>query len=323
MQEAGGEGVGAGEEGHADGFVVGDALEGADEVGAFEVLFGGRELAWVLCGDRVIWGGGVCEGRYGGITDLGFVSPLVFELVKHVDVTEGAENTAHKTRFTNRTFHGVETAADDTFCADDAGDGAGHFAEDIVGACDGLFAGGDGVGDLFCGFEAGVDDGDGYHPDTMLDTWREHGDFREETLVGGTGHDLMGVSFRATVGADDHDSGAKVFDKVPAGARDGEDVYVCADIAEDFEGGVVLEEEVRIDADSADVLEHVGELHVLGIGPESVKAEDKFSNISEQQGGTKLTYRGRQSARCAVSGQTLLSDKVGQSGWCSNGNTHV
>ena len=28
----------AGEEGHAEGFVVGDALEGADEVGAFEVL---------------------------------------------------------------------------------------------------------------------------------------------------------------------------------------------------------------------------------------------------------------------------------------------
>ena len=35
---------GAGEEGHADGFLVGDALEGADEVGAFEVL-GGR-LVW-------------------------------------------------------------------------------------------------------------------------------------------------------------------------------------------------------------------------------------------------------------------------------------
>lgn len=29
---------GAGEEGHADGFLVGDALEGADEVCAFEVL---------------------------------------------------------------------------------------------------------------------------------------------------------------------------------------------------------------------------------------------------------------------------------------------
>ncbi len=28
----------AGEEGHAEGFVVGDALEGADDVGAFEVL---------------------------------------------------------------------------------------------------------------------------------------------------------------------------------------------------------------------------------------------------------------------------------------------
>lgn len=33
-------GDGAGEEGHADGFLVRDALEGADEVGALEVLGG-------------------------------------------------------------------------------------------------------------------------------------------------------------------------------------------------------------------------------------------------------------------------------------------
>lgn len=257
-----------------------------------------------------------------GITDLGFVGPLVFELVEHVDVAEGAEDTAHETRFTNRTFYGVETAADDTLCADDAGDGAGHFAEDIVCTCDGFFAGGDGVGDLFCGFEAGVDDGDGDHPDAMLDARWEHGDFREETLVCRTGHYLMRVSFRPTVGADDHDGGSKVFDKVPAGARDGEDVCVCADVAEDLKRGVVLKEEVGINADSADVLEHVGELHVLGIGSESVKAEDMFSNILKQQERTKLTYRGRQSVRCAVPGHTLLSNKVGQSGWCSNGNTH-
>ena len=41
---------GAGEEGHADGFLVGDALEGADEVGAFEVLgWAGQygDLGWV------------------------------------------------------------------------------------------------------------------------------------------------------------------------------------------------------------------------------------------------------------------------------------
>lgn len=94
MQEAGAEGVGAGEEGHADGFVVGDALEGAHEVGAFEVLFPGG-LVWGL-----IWGtcwGSLGGGTDGGNTDLGFVGPLVFELVEHVDVAEGAEDTAHET----------------------------------------------------------------------------------------------------------------------------------------------------------------------------------------------------------------------------------
>lgn len=39
VDEAGAAAVdGAGEEGHAQGFLVGDALERADEVGAFEVL---------------------------------------------------------------------------------------------------------------------------------------------------------------------------------------------------------------------------------------------------------------------------------------------
>lgn len=39
MDEAGAAGVdAAGEEGHADRFVVRDALEGADDVGALEVL---------------------------------------------------------------------------------------------------------------------------------------------------------------------------------------------------------------------------------------------------------------------------------------------
>ena len=39
VDEAGAAAVdGAGKEGHAEGFLVGDALEGADEVGALEVL---------------------------------------------------------------------------------------------------------------------------------------------------------------------------------------------------------------------------------------------------------------------------------------------
>jgi hypothetical protein len=47
VDEAGAAAVdGAGEEGHAQGFVVGDALEGADEVRAFEVLEGELVCIW-------------------------------------------------------------------------------------------------------------------------------------------------------------------------------------------------------------------------------------------------------------------------------------
>ena len=49
------DGDGAAEEGHADGFLVGDLLEGADQVGAFEVL--GVKLSYC--------GGKVCEEQEG------------------------------------------------------------------------------------------------------------------------------------------------------------------------------------------------------------------------------------------------------------------
>ena len=129
------------------------------------------------------------------------------------------------------------------------------------------------MGNLFRCFEARIDDGDGDHPDTMLDAWRQHGDFREEALICRTGHYLMRVPFRTTVGADDYDSWAEEFDKVPTGPGDGEDIGVRADVAEDFEGGMVLEQEVHFNANSADVLEHIGELHVLGIRSKSVKSK--------------------------------------------------
>jgi len=81
VDEAGAAAVdGAGEEGHADGFLVGYALEGADEVGAFQVLWGG--LVVVRGGNR--------------LTYLGLVRPLVAELVEHVNVAKGAEDATHE-----------------------------------------------------------------------------------------------------------------------------------------------------------------------------------------------------------------------------------
>lgn len=53
VDEAGAADVdGAGEEGHAEGFLVGDTLEGADEVCAFEILCGGEGRVSIVIGIR-------------------------------------------------------------------------------------------------------------------------------------------------------------------------------------------------------------------------------------------------------------------------------
>lgn len=59
---------------------------------------------------------------------------------------------------------------------------------------------------------------------------------------------------------------------MPACAGYSEEVHVVADVTEDVESCVMLEEEIHLDTDAADVLEHVRELHVLGIRAESIEA---------------------------------------------------
>lgn len=61
---------------------------------------------------------------------------------------------------------------------------------------------------------------------------------------------------------------------MPACAGYSEEVRVVADVAEDVEGCVMLEKEVHLDADAADVLEHVGELHMLGIGAKAIETRN-------------------------------------------------
>ena len=121
------------------------------------------------------------------------------------------------------------------------------------------------MGDLLGGLEAGVDDGDSDHPDTVLDAGRQHCDFGEKSLVCRTSHYLVRVPFRAAVWPDDDDGRAEILNEVPAGASDGKDIGIVTDIAEELEGGVVLEEEIHFNANAANVLEHTGELHVFRI----------------------------------------------------------
>ena len=211
-------------------------------------------------------------GGKGIETDFGFVGPLIAEFVQHVDVAEGGENPAHETRFTHCFLDRVETRADHALGADHARDRRRHLAEEVVRSSDGFLARLHGMGELLRGFEAGIHDRDRDHPDAVLHALREHCDFGEQALIGGTGHDLVLIPFTAAVGSHDHHCWTQVFHEMPACACDGEDVGVGADVAEDFEGGVVLEEEVHVNSYATNVLEHVAELHVFWIRAKSIKS---------------------------------------------------
>jgi len=53
---------------------------------------------------------------------------------------------------------------------------------------------------------------------------------------------LVRVPLRAAIWADDDNCGTKIFDEMPTGPSDGENVRVCTDVAEYLKGGVVLKE---------------------------------------------------------------------------------
>ena len=203
---------------------------------------------------------------------LGFVRPHVAQFVEHVDFPKGAQHAAHQAGFAHGFLDGVEAVADYALCADDAGDARGDFAEHVESACDCFLARGHGVSQMLHGLEARVDDRHRYHPDTVLHTRRQCRHLGEDTLVGWASHDLVGVSLGSTVGANYCDAGTEVLDEVPAGPGDGEEIHVVADIAEDLQCGVVLEKQIHLDSEPPDILEHVRELHVLGVRAEAIKS---------------------------------------------------
>jgi hypothetical protein len=120
--------------------------------------------------------------------------------------------------------------------------------------------------------ETRVDDRHRYHPDAVLHTRRQCRNLGEDTLVGWAGHDLVRVSLRSTVRANNCDAGTEVLDEVPTSSGDGEEIHVVADVAEDLQCGVMLEEQIHLDSKSPNVLEHIGELHVLGVRAKAVKS---------------------------------------------------
>lgn len=99
----------------------------------------------------------------------------------------------------------------------------------------------------------------------MLNARWQNGHLGEQALVCRSSHDLMKIAFGPGVWADDYHCGTQEFDEVPARTRDGEDIYVVADVPEEVESGVMLEQKKHFHSDPSNVLEHVTELHVFRI----------------------------------------------------------
>ncbi len=66
---------------------------------------------------------------------------------------------------------------------------------------------------------------------------------------------------------------------MPTSAGDGKDVGICTDITQDLERRVMLKEKIHFYAYAADVLEHVGELHIFRIRAEAVEAVMSISQL--------------------------------------------
>ena len=223
------------------------------------------------------------EEEEGIVTYLRFMSPQIPQLIQNIHIPKRTQDPTHQPRFPHRLLHTLKPAPHHLFRTHHPCHTTRHFAQQIVRPRHGLFPRRHRMRNLFRGFQSRIYHGHRDHHDTMLDTSRQGGDFGEQALVGWTGHDLMGVSLGAGVWTDDDDGGAEVFDEMPAGAGDGEDVGVGGDGAEDLEGGVVLEEEVVFDAEAADVFEHVAELHVFGVGAETVESISHCVIVSEMR----------------------------------------
>lgn len=85
----------------------------------------------------------------------------------------------------------------------------------------------------------------------------------------------MWVPLRTSVRADNHHRRAQIFDEMPASSRNGEQILIIVHVSKNLQSGMMLEEEIHLDANPSNVLEHIGELHVLGIRAPTVKTTVK------------------------------------------------
>jgi hypothetical protein len=199
--------------------------------------------------------------------------PLIAKLIEKVEFSKWTQNPTHKPALAYGAFDRVKPAPDNILCAHNTRDGTRHFAENIVRTSDSALTRCKRLRDMLGRLKTRVYERHRRHPQTMLYCRWEHSNLGEDALVRWPREDLVLVALGAAVKTDKNDRGAQVLDKVPACAGDCEEIVVCADVAKDVESCVVLEEQVHFDADAADVLEHVGELHMFRVGAKAVESE--------------------------------------------------
>ena len=202
---------------------------------------------------------------------LALVRPQVLELLSNVDFAKLVQHVAHQARLANGALHLLKAVGNHLLAAHDARDRARHLAEQVVCCVDRLLARRERVGQRLDCLKAWVHHGHRQHPYAVLHAGREHGDLREQALIRRSRHDAVLSPLGAAVGSHDHDGRAEELNKVPAVARDGEEIHVRADVAKDLNRCVVLEQQVHLDGDTANVLENGRGLHIVGIGAEAVK----------------------------------------------------
>jgi len=101
--------------------------------------------------------------------------------------------------------------------------------------------------------------------------WRKDRYPRKQSLVSWPGHHSAWCTLRSAIHANDDYRRAQVLEEVPSFSGNREEIKVIARASQYLESRVMLEEEVRFDTDTANILEHMRRLHVVGIGPITIE----------------------------------------------------
>lgn len=97
------------------------------------------------------------------------------------------------------------------------------------------------MSDILRVFQSGINQRNRNHPDTVLNARWEHGYFWEYALIRSAGKNLVRVSFGTAIGANDSDGWSKIFDEMPAGASDCEQIHIVTDMTQHLNSCMMLE----------------------------------------------------------------------------------